>query len=200
MAWANQYRRSDESRRAILDAALAQCREVGYESVSIEAVARRAGAGKQTIYRWWPSKGVLLLDAVVSLGSDSESFPDTGDVVADLTAQMTRAARTMSSPTIGPVLFGLLGAAHHDTALAERLDRDLLGPRREACVARLRAARERGELAADVDETLLMEQLYGLLYYRSLVIRKPPTSAYVRRHVAGLLGGHAGRPRARRKD
>jgi len=188
MVWANQYRRNEDTKKAIYDAALALCREVGYEAMSIEAIARRAKAGKQTIYRWWPSKGVLLLDALGVVGNDSATFPDTGDLLADLSSQMTGAARIMSAPQLAPVLIGLLAGAHHDPALAERLMSDLIGPRRKGCFNRLRTARERGELPPDTDEVLLMEQLYGPLYYRYLVTREPLVESYVRRHVNDLLG------------
>src|SRR5690606_25306680 len=74
-------RRSERSRRAILDAARTLVAETGYPKLTIEAVAARAGVGKQTIYRWWPSKGALLLDAVLALSQTAEgdiTLPDTG--------------------------------------------------------------------------------------------------------------------------
>src|SRR4051812_2052510 len=83
-------RRSDRSRRAILDAALALVGEVGYNRLTIEAIAARAGVGKQTIYRWWPSKAAVLLDASLALAGDvpegegRPGLPDTGDLAADL--------------------------------------------------------------------------------------------------------------------
>jgi AcrR family transcriptional regulator len=185
MPWANQYRRSEDSRQAILAAALELCREVGYDALRIEAIARRAGAGKQTIYRWWPSKGVLLLDALTSGSSDSAAFPDTGDLEADLVTQMSSAARNMS--TLAPILIGLIEGAHHDPDLAERMTAELITPRREACHARLQAAVDRGELGPDTDVALLIDQLYGPLYYRLLAARDTLDEAYVRRHLAALL-------------
>lgn len=186
VTWANQYRRNEDSRQAILTAALELCREVGYEALRIEAIARRAGTGKQTIYRWWPSKGVLLLEALTGLSQDSAAFPDTGDLAADLSTQMGAVARAMSSPA-GSVLRGLIAGAHHDPELAERLMTDVLGPRREACLGRLQVAVDRGELDPHTDIALLMEQLYGPLYYRLLVTRETLDEVYVDRHLAALL-------------
>jgi AcrR family transcriptional regulator len=84
----NPARRSERSRRAILTAALDLVEESGYAKLSIEGIAARAGVGKQTIYRWWPSKGAVLLDALLALSEDQEgevlSLPDTGDLAADL--------------------------------------------------------------------------------------------------------------------
>ena len=77
-------RRNERARLAILDASLALVGELGYDNVSIEAIARRAGVGKQTIYRWWPSKGAVVLEAATHSLDPVVKFPDTGDVVADL--------------------------------------------------------------------------------------------------------------------
>ena len=87
-------RRSERSRRAIYDAALALVGEVGYAKATVEGIAARAGVGKQTIYRWWPSKGAVLLEAFLDLsdqaaraaddGQGMHEIPDTGDLEADL--------------------------------------------------------------------------------------------------------------------
>src|SRR3954468_16171811 len=85
-------RRSQRSRRAIYDAALALVAEAGYQKTTIEGIAARAGVGKQTIYRWWPSRAAVLLEAFVDLneraaeavGEIAAAIPDTGDLVADL--------------------------------------------------------------------------------------------------------------------
>ncbi|MFE0511741.1 TetR/AcrR family transcriptional regulator, partial [Streptomyces sp. NPDC058964] len=87
-------RRSEKSRRAIYDAALALVGEVGYPKTTVEGIAARAGVGKQTIYRWWPSKADVLLEAFLDLGEqvaqaagqEPYAFPDTGDLAADLRA------------------------------------------------------------------------------------------------------------------
>ncbi|MEV4089583.1 helix-turn-helix domain-containing protein, partial [Nonomuraea fuscirosea] len=79
----NPARRSERSRQAILDAARELVSEVGYAKLTIEAIAARAGVGKQTIYRWWPSKGAVVLDAFLALSEAgpgrSMALPDTGD-------------------------------------------------------------------------------------------------------------------------
>ena len=79
-------RRSQRARRAILAAALDLVEEAGYAKLSIEGIAARAGVGKQTIYRWWGSKGSVLLDALLALSEDEDGevmgLPDTGDLEA----------------------------------------------------------------------------------------------------------------------
>ena len=102
-AMPNATRRSERSRRAILTAALDLVEEVGYAKTSVEGIAARAGVGKQTIYRWWPSKGAVLLDALLALseGDDGvEPLPDTGDLAADLKARAPRHRRGAPRPAL----------------------------------------------------------------------------------------------------
>ncbi|MCV7315729.1 TetR/AcrR family transcriptional regulator [Mycolicibacillus parakoreensis] len=196
MTWGNQYRRSDHARRAILAAALELCRETGYGRLSIEAIARRAGVGKQTIYRWWPTKGALLLEALEEVSAPAAVFPDTGDLAADLSAQMAVAVEYMFCAERGPALLGVFDAAHHDPALADRLLTGVIAPRDEAGKTRLRAAVAAGDLPADTDVEMLFEQLYAPLYYRMLVTRQVPDQQYLRRHLTALLGDRAPKGRA----
>lgn len=170
-----------------MTAALELCQEVGYYALRIEAIARRAGAGKQTIYRWWPSKGVLLLDALKDAAGDTATFPDTGDIAADVLTHMEQIVSGMYVCDLGPVLLALIDGAHHDAALADRLMSDVIAPRRAAALARLQTAVERGELRSDTDLPLLLDQLYGSLYYRFIVTHEVTDVAYVHRHVAALM-------------
>ncbi|HST43532.1 MAG TPA: helix-turn-helix domain-containing protein, partial [Conexibacter sp.] len=80
-------RRSESSRRAVLAAADALIAEVGYRRLTIEAIAARAGVGKQTIYRWWPSKGAVVFDAFLARfegGAEAPDWPDSGDLERDV--------------------------------------------------------------------------------------------------------------------
>ena len=90
-------RRNERSRRAILAAAIALIGELGYDQVSIEAIAKRAGVGKQTIYRWWPSKGAVVLEALDDSLATVVDFPDTGDIVEDLRTQMHGVTQLLGS-------------------------------------------------------------------------------------------------------
>ena len=105
---------------AILSAAFELCAERSYERTSVEAIAARAGVGKQTIYRWWPSKGAVVMEALNEVVGVASDFPDSGDVVADLRQQMTAVSKLLSSPDFGPVYTGVIGAAQSDPAVAER--------------------------------------------------------------------------------
>lgn len=140
----------------------------------MEAIAKRAGVGKQTIYRWWPSKGAVVLEAINEQLGESLAFPDTGDVVADLTDQMTVVATVLASDGYQPVA-GLIAAAQTDPKLAAAMNATLFGPRVAACRRRLEKAQRDRQLRRDVDLDDIVELLYGALYYRFFLRNRPIT-------------------------
>lgn len=180
-------RRSEKTRQAILAAALATTGELGYERTSIEAIARRAGSGKQTIYRWWPSKAAVLQEALEEVVDASTAFPNTVDVVADLGTQMCGVVEFFTDSRLNPVFRGLIAAAQSDSEVAEAALRSLFEPRRRAAAERLVAAQRCGQLDPGADVELLIDLLYGPLYYRLLVSRAPLTHDYVDQLVAAIL-------------
>ncbi|MFD4761476.1 TetR/AcrR family transcriptional regulator [Streptomyces sp. NPDC058439] len=187
----SSLRRSERSRRAILEAALDLCTEKGYGRVTVEAIAARAGVSKKTIYRWWPSKGAVMLEAFTDALVGTTPFVDTGDVAADLRANVMGAVKLLSTPPFGPAYAGILSEVHHDDALAEAVRTKLVDPRFEEAVARLRRAQEQGRIPLDADLPLAVEMLYGPVYYRH-VLRKPvydeDTVAALVAHVLRALG------------
>jgi AcrR family transcriptional regulator len=172
-------RRNERSHRAILEATVELVAELGYEQVSVEAIAKRAGVGKQTIYRWWPSKGAVALEALDDRlraapgGGSSGNWPDTGDVVEDLRTQMYGVSQAFTSPEVGPLYQGLVAAAQGDPALSRAHVEQLIEPASVACRERLARAKERGEIRADADVQTLIDMLYGALYYRLLLHTRP---------------------------
>src|SRR4051812_8481063 len=115
-------RRSERSRQAILTAAVELVGEVGYARLTIEAIAARAGVGKQTIYRWWPSKGAVVLDAFVALGGSSEpaALPDTGDLEADLRTVLRATVQELTDPRFELPSRALTAESQSDPALAQQ--------------------------------------------------------------------------------
>ncbi|MFC9623134.1 TetR/AcrR family transcriptional regulator [Streptomyces sp. NPDC056930] len=187
----SSLRRSERSRRAILEAALELCTEKGYGRVTVEAIAARAGVSKKTIYRWWPSKSAVILEAFTDALVGTTPFVDTGDIAADLRANVMGAVKLLSTPPYGPAYAGILSEVHHDDALAETVRTKLIDPRFDEAVARLRRAQEQGQIPPGADLPLAVEMLYGPVYYRH-VLRKPvqdeETIAALVAHVLRALG------------
>jgi AcrR family transcriptional regulator len=191
-------RRRESSRLAILDAALALCREEGYAKLSIEAIATRAGVGKQTIYRWWRSKGAVLLEALDREAAVAAAFPDTGDLVADMRATITDVVRFQSNPSLGPPLAALIAEAQQDPGIGPMLLERFFEPRRAPIAERLRRAQEAGHLPATLDVEAVLEVIFGALFHRLLLRSGPLDAEYAAFVVDVVLAGAAAvRPAAR---
>jgi AcrR family transcriptional regulator len=144
--------------------------EHGYAALTIEGIAARAGVGKQTIYRWWPSKADVVLDGLLDLAQTRIAVPDEGSLAADLSAFLSDTFRQRGQR---PVLAGLMAQALLDPVFAAAFrDRFLFG-RRAALREVLDRAIARGEIAADVDPELLIDVVYGVLWYRVLLDHAP---------------------------
>src|SRR5829696_5897059 len=119
----NPARRNQRSRQAILTATADLLGEVGYTKLTVEAIAARAGVGKQTIYRWWPDKGALVLDAYLALvGADQDlEFPDSGDLEADLRLVLGTTVNSLANPISEQRYRSLLTSMQDDHQLAAAL-------------------------------------------------------------------------------
>ncbi|MBM0224235.1 MULTISPECIES: TetR/AcrR family transcriptional regulator [Micromonospora] len=182
-------RRGAERTDAIMLTTLELGREIGYARLSIEAVAARAGVGKHTIYRRWSSKGALLLDSLLSLNESGLDYPDTGDIAADLRAQIYAAVDLLGGPPFGPLFQALVGEAQHDRQVAVTLNERFIAPQADKTVARLKAARDQGQVAPDFDLELAMAILSGPLYFQLLITQEPLTHEYVDRVLDALFAG-----------
>lgn len=188
------HRRGADRTEAIMRTTLELGQEIGYANLSMETVAARAGASKQTLYRRWPSKGALLLDSLLSLNEPGLDYPDTGDLAADLRAQIYAAVDLLGGPPYGPLFYALVGEAQHDPRVAASLNERFIAPQRDKTVARLRAARDQGQLSPGFDLDLAMAILSGPLYFRLLITREPLTHEYVDRVLDALFAGMMPRP------
>jgi AcrR family transcriptional regulator len=190
-------RRSERSRTAILDATRDLVMKVGYDAMSIEAIAATAGVGKQTIYRWWPSKAAVVLDMWAPDIHQRIAFPDTGDLAADLTAQLTGVIELGNDPFFGPSFRALVADSQHDDALATQLLDRIFRPRIAACKERLRRGQDAGQLAPDIDLDLAVDLLYGGFYHRYLLRVAPLGHEFAEAIVDAALTGIGVRPAAR---
>ncbi|MCX4551449.1 TetR/AcrR family transcriptional regulator [Streptomyces sp. NBC_01387] len=196
----NANRRSERSRRAILDAALALVGEVGYDRLTIEAIAARAGVGKQTIYRWWPSRAAVLLDASTALFEDAAAegewtgFPDTGDVAADLKHVLRLTVDQFTDEKYEAPTRALTAAGATDPELGRKFTRELLEPSLALYEERLRAAVLAGQVDPGVDIRVAVEMLVGPLTHRWLLRTAPLTHAFADTCVDQVLRGIGARP------
>ena len=172
--------RNEQSRRAILDASVAMIGEVGYDKISIEAIARRAGVSKQTIYRWWPSKGAVILEAATESLSTVVTLPDTGDIVADIRTQLTAIVELITTTGFGPAYRCLIAAGQSDPDLLRALFDQIIAPNIEDFRTRTALAQQRGEMSADADWATMRDLLYGVVEYR-LIHAMPLEPEYIDR-------------------
>ncbi|ANZ37148.1 TetR family transcriptional regulator [Lentzea guizhouensis] len=184
-------RRSETARRAILAAALELVGEVGYAKLSIEGIAQAAGVGKQTIYRWWPSKGSLLFDAFLAMAGEGEAaaLPDTGDLAADLKLVLRATVDELNDPRFDQAMRAMHTEIVHDPALAADYAQRLDGPMRELKKERLRAAQLAGQLAGDVDLEVAVDMVFGPVLNRWLHRTGPLTGDYAEQVVDTALRG-----------
>jgi len=153
--------------------------------VTIDTIAAAAGVGRQTIYRWWPSKGAVLLDAMAARASRAAPDVDTGSLAGDLSAFLVATFRGVREPANRARLRRVMAEAQRDPHAAGLL-RDFTARRRAELRALLDRAAARGELSAGADVELAVDQAYGVLWYRLLLDHAPLTRAAAER-LAGAL-------------
>jgi AcrR family transcriptional regulator len=178
----------------ILDAALEVLSEVGFDGMTVDMVATRAKAGKATLYRRWPSKAELVIDAVACMKKspfDENSLPDTGSLRGDLVA-------LIKSPSVADgqrklqIMAGLVSMLSRNPELAEAVREAIIEPRAAVNRALLRRAIDRGEARADCDVELLSMVSASMTAHRVLVERKPITRDYIIRIIDGIILPAAG--------
>ena len=159
--------------QAILDATLGILLEQGYRGVTIEGVAARAGVGRPTIYRRWPSKPAVVVAALVQSDRLALPAPDTGSLRNDLIAVQRHQVERMNSPDARRVTAGLIADLADDPELADTYVSQFLAPRRATVWDVLSRGVERGELDADVDFACFYDLLDGPLFMRAVVWGQP---------------------------
>lgn len=165
----------------ILDAAIDVLAESGFDGMTIDMVAARAKAGKATIYRRWPSKADLVLDAVACMKAadlDPERLPDTGTLRGDLVA-MIRPRSIEEGERKLRIMGGLFGLISTSPELATAVHEAILEPRLAVNRLFLRRAVDRGEISADRDIELLARVASGMAAFRMLVEQQPLDAAYL---------------------
>ncbi|MEU6004805.1 TetR/AcrR family transcriptional regulator [Streptomyces sp. NPDC047453] len=199
-------RRSEKSRRAIYAAALALVAETGYPKTTIESIAARAGVGKQTIYRWWPSKADVLMEAFLDLGEQAaarqgdaqgegqpDGIPDTGDLAADLKAVLRATVDELFDPVFEAPARALAAEGVVNEQLGREFVAKLLQPQLELYVRRLRSAQDAGAVRPGVDPRIALELFVSPLAQRWLQRTAPISYEYTDTLVDYALYGLAPR-------
>jgi AcrR family transcriptional regulator len=161
------------SRQATLMAALELAAEVGYGRLTIEGIAARAGVGKQTIYRWWPSKADILLEAGAAKADLQVPVTDHGSYRADLRRFLEASYQMASHPGLSDLLRALMAEAQIDPEFGGRFRAAFLERRREALAVIVTRARERGDLPAHPAAGTVADIVFGTIWYRTLATRQP---------------------------
>ena len=185
--------RSEEAHQAILDATIGLLAEVGFSALTVESIATRAGVGKATIYRRWPSKLPLVVEAFGGLPALEDV--DTGDLRNDLVTMLRRYLQVFNTTPLAEVLPSLAGERSHNTEL-EVLDSVLKG-RRQPLLAAFERALERGELSRDLDLELAADLVVGpiavRLYFTGGRIHPRIVGPMVDLALNGIAQGASGR-------
>src|SRR6476469_217971 len=181
--------RSAEADRAILSATLELLAERGLDAMSIEEIAARAGVGKTSIYRRWPSKGLLALDAFVISFREEQPLPDTGTLRGDLLSALHAWVRAVTQTAMGPMLTGLIAEAQYDPELRGAWRDRVLEPLREQHRVMLDRAIARGEIDASVDRDVVLDLFFGAAEHRLLLGHLPMTGEFIADVVDMILDG-----------
>jgi AcrR family transcriptional regulator len=160
--------RSQAAHDAVLKAALRLVTKRGFRSVSVNEIAAEAGVGKMTLYRHWPNKAALVMDALLLLIGSETDFPEAGSAIESLRRQLDLQAAFFRSSR-GNLIRSLVAEAQSDPELAIAFRERWLDPRREGVRKIMRAAVVEGSLRSDVDIDAAIDLLYGSLYYRLLL-------------------------------
>jgi AcrR family transcriptional regulator len=181
-----------EREREILDATLHVLVEVGYDRLTMDAVATQARASKATLYRRWTNKVTLVIDALLAQKS-APFVPDTGALRQDLIDSFCGVGG-LTTPQSVATFAAVITALSRDAEFAEAYRRDVIGPKMAVTRALFERARERGELRADLDLDLLAPALAGIVLHRLIVLGAMPDRAAVTAVIDQIILPAALRP------
>jgi AcrR family transcriptional regulator len=183
--------RSEQARRAVLNACTELLRDSGLRAMTTDQIAGRSGVSKATIYKWWPSKYAVAVEAFLSQMYAESPDPDTGSAYEDFLVAVRGMVRFYASPS-GRIFAQLVAEAQSDPAVAAELRDRLVASRRSMMRAVWDRGVERGELRADIDPEIAIDLLFGPAMYRLVAGHAPldetSADAIVRSAMRGLAG------------
>ena len=170
--------RSDQAHHAILAAALEEVFAVGFRALGVDVIAAKAGVGKATIYRRWPNKAAVVMDAFLAEVGPGTGFPRAPRALDRIRMQMRAQSKAFRSK-YGVLIKSLLGEAQFDAELAEAFRERWIMPRRRLAREVLEEAVQQGDLSDTIDIEAAIDMLYAPIYYRLQIETGPISEAYV---------------------
>ena len=183
--------RSESRRAAILAAAGELMLEGGLSAATMEAIAERAGVGKATIYKWWPSRGAVALEGFMVSAADSWSLPEGASAPEALRVLVASAVRLFAGTRAGQLMRSLAADAQSQPEIALALREQWFGPRRAVAAEIIRKGIENGELRADLDLAVTLDLVFAPVYYRLLFGHEQMDEEFAARSIEQVLHGIA---------
>ena len=180
--------RPEQIEAVIISTVFEELLENGFRAVTIESISAKTGIAKTSIYRRWPNKAAMVMEAFLLKIGPGIEFPRNPSYVESIRLQMLALAKAFRGP-FGSMIKALLGEAQFDAELAEAFRTRWIAPRREAAKEVIQAAIRNKELRADVDLDQALDALYGGLYYRLMIGSGPLSDACVRGIFSAVLDG-----------
>jgi len=190
--------RSERARQAILAAAGDLMLSGGLGAATMEAIAARAGVGKATIYKWWPSRGAVALDGFLDKVAGTLAIPENLTTPEALTWQLDALVTLFRDTTAGPLMRALVAAAQSDPDIARSLRERWLAPRRAVSMEILRSGVARGELRPGLDYEAVLDALFAPVYQRLFFghadLSPDLATTLVRQTMAGITADPTEKP------
>jgi AcrR family transcriptional regulator len=183
-----------ENHAAILDAVYALLQQKSVRDLTMEAVAKRAGVGKPTLYKWWPSKAALVLAMFRERIVDARPEPVRAGTAEETIRRGAVAIIRALHGLLGKVLAELIAEGQSEPAIVRQLFDEHLRGRRAADAAEIERGKANGELRGDTDPELVLDAVFGAIYYRLLLRSAPLTEQYGTDLVTQVFNGVKVRP------
>ncbi len=177
-----------EAEAAILKATLQLLERRPLRKVTADAIARRAGVSKATIYKWWPNKSLVALDAYLAGMSERVAMPDTGSAEVDFTEQLQSVMAFYLSP-LGRLFSQFIAEGQSDAAFLALFRDRFLYARRDAARAMWRRGVDRGEIRDDLDSDIVLDLIYGPMVFRLLAGHGSVAASESAALVRAIFGG-----------
>jgi len=177
------------SHAAIMDAVYARLQKQSVRDLTMEAVAKQAGVGKPTLYKWWPTKAALVLAMLCERMAPNLEKPVGLTAEESLRLRVRRLIDAFNGP-FGPIVAGLVAEGQSDPDIRQAFFDRWVSPRRSATIADLQRGKATGELRGETEPELLNDSIFGAIYYRLLLRSGPLTRRFGEELVEQVLRGH----------